>query len=95
MYHLLTSVLDGGNWSASRLGCFNPLTARYPLKRRLGGSQSLELLKRENLLFVPRIEPRFLGHTARSLVTVLAELSRLSSFNFKTLNQLNKLYSDV
>jgi hypothetical protein len=40
--HSLTSVLDGGEWSASRAGCFTsreraPLT---PLDRRLDGPQS-------------------------------------------------------
>jgi hypothetical protein len=38
----LTSVLDAGEWSASRLGRFTPRgkSLWYPLNRRLGGPQS-------------------------------------------------------
>jgi hypothetical protein len=39
---LLTSAVDGGEWSASRPGCFTPkeIALRYLLYRRLGGPQS-------------------------------------------------------
>jgi len=38
----LTSVLEGGKWSASSSGALPPWgkSSRYPLDRRLGGSQS-------------------------------------------------------
>jgi hypothetical protein len=37
----LTSVLDGGEWSASRLGRFTPgKIPKYPLDRKLGGIES-------------------------------------------------------
>jgi hypothetical protein len=41
-YSFLTSALDGGEWSASRLGRALPQgkNPRYPLYRRLGGPQS-------------------------------------------------------
>jgi hypothetical protein len=44
----LTLSLDGGEWSASRRGCFIPgERPLYPLARRLGGSQSrLDAVKR-------------------------------------------------
>jgi hypothetical protein len=40
--HSLTSVLDGGEWSASRPGRFTPRgkSPWYPLDRRLGGPQT-------------------------------------------------------
>jgi hypothetical protein len=39
---LLTSALVGGEWSASRTGCFTSggKSRQYPLDRRLGGLQS-------------------------------------------------------
>jgi hypothetical protein len=41
-YSFLSSALDGGEWSASRLGraLFPGKDPRYPLYRRLGGPQS-------------------------------------------------------
>jgi hypothetical protein len=40
--HSSTSAPEGGEWSASRLGRFNPRERApwYPLDRRLGGPQS-------------------------------------------------------
>jgi hypothetical protein len=38
--HTLTSKLHGGEWSVSRTGRFTPgESPRYPLDRKLGGSQ--------------------------------------------------------
>jgi hypothetical protein len=49
----LTSALEGGEWSGSRLGSFTfRKKPGYPLDRRLGGPQI-------------RSEPRFLCHPAR------------------------------
>jgi len=40
VHSLLTSVLGGGEWSASRLGRFSPGEGTgYPFKTRLGGPQ--------------------------------------------------------
>jgi hypothetical protein len=56
----LTSVLDGGEWSASRLCRFTPggKSPRYPLYMRLGGPQSRSGLCGEDTnVSVPGIEP--------------------------------------
>jgi hypothetical protein len=57
-----TSALDGDQWSASRTGCFNAreTAPRYPLARRLGGSQSRSGRYGEEKHFFPLsgIEPR-------------------------------------
>ena len=50
-----TSVLDGGEWSASRLGRFTTVTKfRYPLSRRLARLQSRygHFGERKNFLFL-------------------------------------------
>jgi hypothetical protein len=41
--------------------------SRYPLNRRMSGAQSLSdgFCKRENLLFLPRLEPRTVQALAR------------------------------
>jgi hypothetical protein len=43
---------------------------RYPLQRRLGGTQRWSLRYDENLLLLPVIKLRFLADSARSLVTI-------------------------
>jgi hypothetical protein len=42
LHAFLTLALDEGEWSSSQAGCFNSRgnCPRYPLDRRLGGSQS-------------------------------------------------------
>jgi hypothetical protein len=60
--HILkNSTLDGGEWSTSHPGRFNPINElRYPFNRRMGGSQSRSGRFREqkNILFLPGFEPR-------------------------------------
>jgi len=50
----LTSALDGGEWSASPSGRFNPrIKLRYPLNKRLGGSPGQpEVCDNESLAYV-------------------------------------------
>jgi hypothetical protein len=52
----LTSVLDGGKWSAS---CPSHFTPRYPLNRRLSGcqSQSEHSVEEKNSQPMPGFEP--------------------------------------
>jgi len=54
---------------------------RYPSNRRLGGpqSQSERFGVEKNLLPLPGVKVRLLGHPASSLVTILTELSRYFS----------------
>jgi hypothetical protein len=58
----LTSVLDGGECSASRPGRFTPgeRASQYPMDRRLGGPKCQSGLYGEerNLLPPPRTEPQ-------------------------------------
>jgi hypothetical protein len=49
----LTSALVGGEWSASRLGCFTP---KHPLDRRLSGTQIRSGRCGEKSLTLPGIE---------------------------------------
>jgi hypothetical protein len=83
LHVFLTSALDGGEWSASRPGRFTPggKSLRYPLERRLDGPQSWSERygDERNLLTLPGIKPWSLAHPARSLVTTLADISRLPS----------------
>jgi hypothetical protein len=69
-YSFLTSALDEGEWSASRLGraLAREKDPRYPLYRRLGGPQSRSGHKdwRKNPLPLPGIEPRTPGRPASS-----------------------------
>jgi hypothetical protein len=63
-YSLLTSAIDGGEWSSSRPGRALPRgkDPRYPLYRRLGGSQRLCAQRiEEKSLPLPGIEPRSPG----------------------------------
>jgi len=60
---ILTSALDGGEWSTSRPGRFSPgKELQYQLYRRLARSQNQEesLGEEKNLLPVPGFEPRIL-----------------------------------
>jgi hypothetical protein len=69
-YSFTTSALDGGEWSASRLGRALPpgKDPRYPLYRRLGGpqSQSGHTDWRRNFLPLPGIERRSPGRPVHS-----------------------------
>jgi hypothetical protein len=74
-----TSALDGGGWVVS----FTPLTLlprwhsrHYPLERRLGEPQtrSGRYGDEKNPLTLPEIEPRLLGRSVRSLVSIPTEL---------------------
>jgi hypothetical protein len=60
--HSLTSALDGGEWSASHPGRFNPRgkCPWYPLNRRLGGPQrrSRRGYEEKNSQPLPGLEPR-------------------------------------
>jgi hypothetical protein len=55
------------------------MDSRYPLDRRLGGSQSLYggCGEDKNLFQLPGIKPQFLGRPARNIVAISTELSRL------------------
>jgi hypothetical protein len=77
LHAFLTSALDGGELSASRLGRFTPgeRVPCYPLDRKQGGPQSrLDAAARGKypFLILPRINP--LPSTLQ-LVTILNELS--------------------
>jgi hypothetical protein len=65
----LTSVLVGGEWSASRLGRFTP-EERAPGTHWIGGwvdlRARLEAVKKRKFLILPGHEVRPLGHSARS-----------------------------
>jgi hypothetical protein len=69
-HSLLTSALDGGEWSASRPGRALPRgkDPRYPLDRRLDGPQSRSGHRgyRKNPLPLPGIEPQSPGRPVRS-----------------------------
>jgi hypothetical protein len=64
--HYLTSVLDGGEWSASYIP--QGKSPRYPLDRRLGRPQtrSGHGVEEKNFQPPPRIEPRSSDGSARS-----------------------------
>jgi hypothetical protein len=66
---LLTSVLDGGEWSASRPDRFTP-GKRVPDTHWMGGHHgpSRRCGEEKNLLPLPRTEPQFLDRLARSLL---------------------------
>jgi hypothetical protein len=90
MIHVfLASALFGGEWSTSRPGHFTPgeITPppRYPLDRRLGGSQpGLDDVEKRKFLTLPRFELQALGRPARS--QSLYRMRRSGSLR-------NKLYS--
>jgi hypothetical protein len=58
-----------------------PRAKRAPLDRRLGGAQSQSGHYGEeiNLLPLPEMEPRFIGHPVQSLVAVPASVSRFQT----------------
>jgi hypothetical protein len=61
LHSLLSSAIDGGEWSNLNLGLFTfGKESRYPLNRRISGPQGLSdgFCRRENLLSLPRLEPR-------------------------------------
>jgi hypothetical protein len=74
----LTSVLDGGEWSASRPGRFTLREGApgYPLDRRLGGPQSRSGLGGEEKISqtLPGLEPPITQPVVELCTT---ELSRL------------------
>jgi hypothetical protein len=70
LHAFLTSVLDGGDWSASHPGSFIP---RYPLARRLGGPPSWSGCCGEENNVLKGIKPRFPGSPARTLLTALTD----------------------
>jgi hypothetical protein len=80
LHAFLTSVLDGGEWSASRPGCFTPQgkSPWYALDRRLGGSQNRSGRggEEKNSQSPPGIEP-WNPCPAPSPVTVPTELTAL------------------
>jgi hypothetical protein len=75
---ILDLGLDIGKWSASRPYSFTPgKSRRYPMARRRGGPQGQHGRNGEekNLLPLQRIEARFLGRPARTLVVTQTESS--------------------
>jgi len=62
MHAFFTSVLDVGEWSASRLGRFTPGKGapKFPLDKSLGGQQSRSGRggEEKNPLPLPGIEPQ-------------------------------------
>jgi hypothetical protein len=70
LHTFLTSALDWGEWSASRLGRFFPRERApgYPLDRRLGGLQSRSGHGGEDKNFQPLLGPQPPDHPARSPV---------------------------
>jgi hypothetical protein len=69
-YSFMTSVLDGGEWSASRPGCALPRGkgTPVPIGQEVGWAPETVWTQRlqENLLPLPGIEPRSSGRPARS-----------------------------
>jgi hypothetical protein len=99
---LLTTALNGGEWSTSSSNRFTPggKSSRNPLDMRLGGSQSRSGLYREyekNHLPLPRIEPQLSRHSARSLVPIPTELSRLINLetNWALLNSIQSKWNKL
>jgi hypothetical protein len=73
IHSLLTSIFDGGTWSAHSIAVFlYGKSLLYPLNRTLSGLQSFSVLfgAEEKFLPLPRIETIFLGLPAHSLVTI-------------------------
>jgi len=64
LHSFLTSVLDAGEWSASRLGHFTAGATASGI-HLTGGSESIRDGLRVST--VPEFEPRLVGYTARSL----------------------------
>jgi hypothetical protein len=78
--YFLTSALDGSEWSAWGPGRFSPRKGpRYPLGRKLGGPKSRSIRGGEEKIKsvpLPGIEP---SRRARGLVTILTEISLLTT----------------
>jgi hypothetical protein len=79
-HSLLTSISDGGTWSAHSMAallCGNSLL--YPLQVKLNELQSLSVLfgAEENLIHLPGIETIFLSLSAHSLVAIPTTLYQL------------------
>jgi hypothetical protein len=75
----LTSALNKGEWSASRLGRFIAREIEpciHWVRHRVGKSGSLENLQK-NLKRLSGIEPYILGRPSSSLITILTKLHRL------------------
>jgi hypothetical protein len=70
----LPSALDGGEWSAWRPGRFTPGTCS--IGDRVGFIAGLDAVQKRKLLPLQEIESLLLGHPARSLVAISAELFR-------------------
>jgi hypothetical protein len=71
----LTSVLDGGEWLASRPSRFTPGT--HLIREWVGPRAGLDVMEKI-ILPLPGIKPRLLGRPARSLLTMIPELYRLT-----------------
>jgi len=73
-YSFLTSVLDGGEWSASCLSCIASglRTSLYPVNSVLEGPKNWPLWfgTEENLLPLLGIEPWIIGHQASDLCII-------------------------
>jgi hypothetical protein len=79
-YAFLTSELDGGEWSASRLAALPPTRSlRYPQNNRVGRPQrqSVGFGEEKNILPFLGSKPQFLGRLASSLVTILTRIQGL------------------
>jgi hypothetical protein len=74
----LTSALYDGEWSASRTSCLKTVPP-YLMDRRLGGHQSRSghYGEGKSLLPLPKVEPRYVGRPAFSLVIMPTHLSCL------------------
>jgi hypothetical protein len=82
LHVFLILALDEVEWSAWNPRCFTPWewAPRYPLNRRLDGTQSWSWLgglfeEEKNLLPLPGIDPLILRYSACSLITIPTELS--------------------
>jgi hypothetical protein len=78
---ILNSALDGGEWSASLPGHFNPQGRNpyyYPLHRRLGGPQSRSGYggEEKNSQPLPGLEPMIIQSVAQRYTTDLSRLFR-------------------
>jgi hypothetical protein len=82
LHTFLNSGLDGGEWSASLLGRFNPPGERTTGAHWIGGCvgprTSLDAVGEKKILIpCPESNP---GRPARSLLAIPTELSRLSNY---------------
>jgi len=79
-HSLLTSIFDGGTWSAHFMSIFlYGKSLLYPLNGTLSGLQSLSVLfgAEEKFLPLPGIETIFLRLPAHSLITIPTALYQL------------------